>query len=205
MSILSTRSSGTRRGSQHNRPSSLFKRFSRMSVNSQLNTEHPLTEHSEPESENDENTQIYSTEKSNDGVYTIGKHRLTVDQLNDEGGEGSIFRTSIKPPEQQSGTRSSSFGARPSSLFKCRESVNCFYFFFVVDKRWPLWLGIWWFKICVVVVVVGWLVYVVNPLPVLILSFFFLPSSSITTPQQREPCWIIFNFLWPTFVVALQF
>ena len=135
MSILSTRSSGTRRGSQHNRPSSLFKRFSRMSVNSQLNTEHPLTEHSEPESENDENTQIYSTEKSNDGVYTIGKHRLTVDQLNDEGGEGSIFRTSIKPPEQQSGTRSSSFGARPSSLFKCRESVNCFYFFFVVDKR----------------------------------------------------------------------
>jgi hypothetical protein len=106
-----------------------------MSVNSQLNTEHPLTEHSEPESENDENTQIYSTEKSNDGVYTIGKHRLTVDQLNDEGGEGSIFRTSIKPPEQQSGTRSSSFGARPSSLFKCRESVNCFYFFFVVDKR----------------------------------------------------------------------
>ena len=106
-----------------------------MSVNSQLNTEHPLTEHSEPESENDENTQIYSTEKSNDGVYTIGKHRLTVDQLNDEGGEGSIFRTSIKPPEQQSGTRSSSFGARPSSLFKCRESVNCVYFFFVVDKR----------------------------------------------------------------------
>lgn len=135
MSILSTQSSDTRRGSQHNRPSSLFKRFSRMSMNSQLNTAHPLTEHSKPESENDDKSnQIYSTEKSKpkDGVYTIGKHRLTVDQLNDEGGEGSIFRTSIKPPEQQSGTRSSSFGARPSSLLKCRESVNCFYFLVIL-------------------------------------------------------------------------
>lgn len=101
------------------------KRYSQMSRNSRLTMEHPLIEDKEEDDSNsgeEERKSIFSTEKK---TFIIGNHRLTIEQLNDEQEEGSIFTTSRTQPVEQ--PRSSSFTGRPSSFSKTKENNSGLY------------------------------------------------------------------------------
>ena len=87
--------------------------------------EHPLIEDKEEDDSNSgeqERKSMFSTEKK---TFIIGNHRLTIEQLNDEQEEGSIFTTSRTQPVEQ--PRSSSFTGRPSSFSKTKENNSGLY------------------------------------------------------------------------------